>query len=144
MPSSYEKGNILGVWHLKDYGYGAYQYAQLAFLSNGRKCVVSVQFDYKGEPEINYYDNTWILEDDVVVTTVGKSPTKSLPEGYIIRDHIKLIDDNNLHLLMESKTEFVPRLEKHQKLDGVDPIRICEIVESKVQWQEFYMQRYRQ
>ena len=36
---------IIGVWHLKDYGSGNYEYSQLGFTSSGRKCVVSVSMN---------------------------------------------------------------------------------------------------
>ena len=119
--------DIVGVWHLKDYGSGNYEYSQLGVSASGRKCVVSVEFNGKGEPKVSYYDNTWSIKDDVFISVVGNSPSNSLPKGYVIKDHIKLLNNNELHLLMESST---PLLEKHQRLEGVSPERICAIVEN--------------
>lgn len=130
MSSNRYSEEIAGVWHLKDYGSGNYEYSHLAISPGGRKCVVSVEFNQKGEPEVSYYDNTWSVEDGVFITVVGNSPSSSLPKGYVIRDHIKLLNKNELHLLMESSSSYVPRLEKHQRLPGVNPQRICNIVEN--------------
>ncbi len=121
---------IVGVWHLKDYGSGLYEYSQLGISSNGRKCVVSVEFNNDGEPDVSYYDNTWSIKDGVFILIVGDSPSSSLPKGYTIRDHIKRLNDSELYLLMESSSQYIPRLEKHQRLNGVSPERICEIVEN--------------
>lgn len=130
LPSSDPGKDIVGVWHLKDYGDGGYEYSQLGISATGRKCVVSVEFNYQGEPEVSYYDNTWSIDGGVFITVVGNSPSSSLPRGYIIRDQIKLLNDSELHLLMESSSSYIPRLEKHQKLNGVSPDRICQIVEN--------------
>ncbi|WP_341501169.1 lipocalin family protein [Gallaecimonas sp. GXIMD4217] len=121
---------IVGVWHLKDYGIGNYEYSQLGFTSNGRKCVVSISMNGDGIPEVDYYDNTWKINNGVLETTVGDSPSSSLPKGYLIKDHIKVLNDNELVLKMESDYGFDSPLEKHQKLHGVKPERICQLVEN--------------
>ena len=130
MPSGNLNRDIVGVWHLKDYGRGGYEYSQLGISASGRKCVVSVEFNGKGEPKVSYYDNTWSIKDEVFISVVGSSPSSSLPKGYVIKDHIKLLNNNELHLLMESSSSYIPLLEKHQKLEGVSPERICAIVEN--------------
>ncbi|WP_281561670.1 lipocalin family protein [Thalassomonas sp. RHCl1] len=118
---------IVGVWHLKDYGTGNYEYSQLGFTAGGRKCVVSVSMNGSGFPEIDYYDNTWKINNGVLETTVGDSPSSSLPKGYLIKDHIKVLNQDELVVQMES---FGAPLEKHQKLHGVQPERICQLVEN--------------
>lgn len=121
---------ITGVWHLKDYGSENYEYSQLGFTKDGRKCVVAVTFNNKGEAKLDYYDNSWEIKDGVLYTKVVNSPSSSLPKGYVIKDHIKALDKDELIVKMESKYGFASPLEKHQKLHGVDPQRICQIVEN--------------
>jgi len=118
---------IVGVWHLKDYGSGYYEYSQLGFTSNGRKCVVSVSMNGNGIPQLDYYDNTWKIESGVLLSIVGNSPSSSLPKGYLIKDSIITLDKNELVVQMEG---FGSPLEKHQKLHGVNPERICQLVEN--------------
>ncbi|WDE02087.1 hypothetical protein [Thalassomonas actiniarum] len=118
---------IVGVWHLKDYGTGNYEYSQLGFTASGRKCVVAVSMNGAGSPEIDYYDNTWKINNGVLETTVGNSPSSSLPKGYLIKDHIKVLNLDELVVQMEG---FGAPLEKHQKLHGVQPERICRLVEN--------------
>lgn len=118
---------IVGVWHLKDYGSGNYEYSQLGFTSNGRKCVVSVSMNGNGIPMLDYYDNTWKINNGVLESTVGDSPSSSLPKGYLIKDNIKTLSNNELVVQMEG---YGAPLEKHQKLHGVKPERICQLVEN--------------
>lgn len=129
-PSISPEQQIIGVWHLKDYGTGNYQYSQLGFTASGRKCVVAVTMNGSGIPQVDYYDNTWKISKGVLETTVGESPSNSLPQGYLIRDHIKVLNENELVVKMESQFGFESELEKHQKLHGVKPERICQIVEN--------------
>ncbi|MEP0174799.1 MAG: hypothetical protein ABJD02_09765 [Paraglaciecola sp.] len=121
---------IVGVWHLKDYGSGSYEYSQLGFTPNGRKCVVSISMNGNGIPMVDYYDNTWEINNGVLESTVGNSPSSSLPKGYLIKDHIKLLNQDELIVKMESSYGFDSPLEKHQKLHGVKPERICQLVEN--------------
>jgi hypothetical protein len=121
---------IVGVWHLKDYGSGNYEYSQLGFTPDGRKCVVAITMNGFGKPMVNYYDNTWKIKDGVLETIVGNSPSSSLPKGYLIRDHIKLLNHDELIVKMESDSGNDSPLEKHQKLQGVKPERICQLVEN--------------
>ncbi|WP_416308096.1 hypothetical protein [Neptunicella sp. SCSIO 80796] len=121
---------IVGVWHLKDYGSGNYEYSQLGFTRNGRKCVVAVSIDGTGKAKLDYYDNSWEIKDGVLYSKVGNSPSSSLPKGYLIKDHIKTLNEDELIVKMESDYGFESPLEKHQKLHGVDPERICQVVEN--------------
>jgi hypothetical protein len=118
---------IIGVWHLKDYGSGNYEYSQLGFTSNGRKCVISVSMNGNGIPRLDYYDNTWKINNGVLESTVGDSPSSSLPKGYLIKDNIKTLNKSELVVQMDG---YGAPLEKHQKLHGVKPERICELVEN--------------
>ncbi|MCO4798722.1 MAG: hypothetical protein KC484_05885 [Colwelliaceae bacterium] len=118
---------IVGVWHLKDYGSGNYEYSQLGFTSSGRKCVVSVSMNGNGIPVLDYYDNTWKIKNGVLESTVGDSPSSSLPKGYLIKDNIKQLNANELVVQMDG---YGAPLEKHQKLHGVNPERICQLVEN--------------
>ena len=121
---------IVGVWHLKDYGTGNYSYSQLGFTTNGRKCVIAVTMNNLGEAQFDYYDNTWKIQDGVLLSKVGNSPSSSLPKGYLIKDNIQLLNQNEFIVKMESEYGFESPLEKHQKLHGVSPERICEIVDN--------------
>ena len=96
---------IVGVWHLKDYGSGNYEYSQLGFTSNGRKCVVSISMNGNGIPMVDYYDNTWEIKNGILESTVGNSPSSSLPKGYLIKDHIKVLNQDELVVKMEG---YVP------------------------------------
>ncbi len=118
---------IVGVWHLKDYDSGNYEYSQLGFTSNGRKCVVSISMNGNGIPMLDYYDNTWKINNGVLESTVGDSPSSSLPKGYLIKDNIKQLNTNELVVQMDG---YGAPIEKHQKLHGVNPERICQLVEN--------------
>lgn len=122
--------HIIGVWHLKDYGYGHYGYSQLGFTADGRKCVVTVDMDKNGLPTTHYYTNTWKIEGNTLVTTVGSNPGSGLPAGYIIVDEILTLDKEHMDLIMRKPSQEVPRIEKHQKLSNVNAARICEVVDN--------------
>ena len=115
--------SLLGVWHLQDYGSGPYEFSQLAFLKDGRKCVVGVKIG-DSYAIFDGYINTWDVENDTLVTTFGISST-SLRIGRVMHDEIRKIDDKSLELWMT--TPPGNRLEIHSKLPDVDPERICEL-----------------
>ena len=80
-----------------------------------------------GIPVLDYYDNTWKIKNGVLESTVGDSPSSSLPKGYLIKDNIKELNANELVVQMDG---YGSPLEKHQKLHGVNPERICQLVEN--------------
>ena len=121
-----EEPSLIGVWSLKYDGNGTYWFSQIAFTKNGKKCVLSYNFDQKGNVAMDYYLNDYEIVDGVLVTEVVFSSTPYLPAGYIIRDRIDLMGDDTLELFMIEPEGTV--VEKHQKLHGVNPNSICQVV----------------
>lgn len=123
---------IIGSWFLMDHGYkDSYTISLIAFTKDGRKCVVGTDYnlDHQGITDTTYWDNTWRIEDGYLITTVTQDSGRHLSPGYVIRDKILLLHNQQMNVLMETDSDYVPSLEKHVKLEGEDPARICEIVE---------------
>ena len=121
-----EEPTLVGVWSLKYDGNGAYWFSQIAFTKNGKKCVLSYNFDQKGNVEMDYYLNDYKIVDGVLITEVVFSSTPYLPSGYIIRDRIDYLGKDTLDLFMIEPEGTI--VEKHQKLQGVKPSSICQVV----------------
>jgi len=124
--SEYSSEQLQGVWTLKYNGQGNYSFSQLAFTSDGRKCVLAYDFDRAGNISMDYYLNSFVIEDGVLITEVGFSSTQYLPAGYIIKDRIDRITSNEFDVFMIQPAGSLP--EKHQRLSGVDPEAICKVV----------------
>ncbi len=125
-PQVEDKPSLVGVWSLKYDGNGEYWFSQIAFTENGKKCVLSYNFDPSGNVAMDYYLNDYEIVDGVLITKVVFSSTPYLPPGYIIRDRIDHIDKSTLDLFMIEPEGSV--LEQHQKLQGVKPNSICQVV----------------
>lgn len=129
-PNHYKPNQFVGAWILQDYGSGPYEFSQIGFLSNGRKCVMTFEIDKYGPIKINYYDNTWKVEKGFLVTTTGKNTSKWSKPGVIFKDKIISLSRDKMNLLFISEEDsFIGREEKHVKFTEVTPERICEIVE---------------
>jgi len=117
---------LIGSWTLEYEGQGPYHFSQIAFTNSGLKCVITFEFDRNGNPEVTYWLNKFWVEDGVLVTLVTKSSTPHLPAGYIIHDRIeKLLPDYFEVFMIKPKGRIV---EKHHRLDGVEPEQVCEVV----------------
>lgn len=127
--NDYSESQLIGVWSLKFYGKGRYWFSQLAFTLDGRKCVLSYEFDRNGNVSMDYYLNKYEIIDNVLLTTVDFSSSKYLPPGYVIKDRIDYLDENEFEVFMVQPTGEIP--EKHQKLKGVDPESICNVVSAR-------------
>lgn len=125
----YTAKELVGVWSLKFNGQGRYWFSQLAFTLDGRKCVLSYSFDRKGSVSMDYYLNEYDVVDNVLVTTVGFSSSRYLPPGYVIKDRIDYLDENEFEVFMVQPKGDTP--EKHQRLKGVDPESICNVVSAR-------------
>lgn len=119
--------DILGVWHLKDFDDNGYSFSQIAYLNGGKKCEISLDFNLNGNHKINYYLNTWKIENGLLISTVEDSKIPHIPKGDVITDVIHKLTPNKLVVLMDS--DFTPEIEDHQKISGEDPNLICSIVE---------------
>lgn len=115
-----------------DHGYeDSYTTSLIAFTKDGRKCVVGTDYNlYEGgKTETTYWDNTWKIENGYLLTTIRKDSGGFLKPGRVIRDKILLMKDERMNVLMETESDYVPSLEKHVRLEGEDPSRICEIID---------------
>ena len=125
--------DLVGVWSLKYMDGNAYPYnfSQLAFTKNGTKCVLSYNFNRQGELSIDYYKNTYTVESGVLITKVGySSGVYGLPKGYIIKDKFTHFDESSFNVFMVQPKGNYP--ENHQRLIGVNPETVCEVVERHI------------
>ena len=123
---------IVGSWFLQDHGYNdSYTTSLIAFAADGRKCVIGADYNLSqtGRRETTYWDNRWKVEDGYLITTITKSSGQYTKPGDKIRNKILLLESNNLNVLMETDSDYVPSLEKHVRLAGEDPSRICEVID---------------
>jgi len=120
--------DLIGVWEQKYDGVGAFWFSHTAFLEDGRKCVLSYWFNSVSEMEIDYYLNSFKVENNQIITTYGFSSTELVSTGFVMRDRIEAMKDDQLTLLMlEPQGE---NLEFYQRLSDVDPESICKVVEN--------------
>ena len=126
--------DIVGSWMLMDHGYmEAYTISLISFTKEGRKCVVATDYSLSSEGQVQttYWDNKWKLEDGYLITTITKSSSNYTPPGYVIRDKILLLKADELNVLMESDGDYKPDIEKHVRLKGEDPARICSLIDKR-------------
>lgn len=125
--------DLVGVWSLKYTGEDVYPYyfSQLAFMDNGDKCILGYNFNSSGKVNINYYKSTYVVKDGVLISTVGYSSGPfGLPKGYIVEDKLIHYDESSFNVLMTKPKGDIP--ENHQKLVGVNPNVICNIVDQHI------------
>lgn len=115
-----------------DHGYKeSYTTSLIAFTKDGRKCVVGTNYNLErgGATETTYWDNSWRIEGGYLITVITKDSGRYSGSGDVIRDKILLLNKSQMNVLMETDSDYVPSLEKHIKLEGEDPSRICKIID---------------
>ena len=128
--SNIKSNDLIGVWTLKYSGESSYPYhfSQLAFMANGDKCILSYSSNFSGEFNVAYYKSTYEVIDGILISTVSYSSGEfALPKGYLIKDKLIHYDESSFNVLMIKPEGDSP--ENHQKLVGVNPNEICEVVE---------------
>jgi hypothetical protein len=123
----YNSSQLVGVWELKFDGRYPYWFSQIAFTQSGRKCVLSYEFNSKGEVDITYYSNQYKIQNGNLITTVDFSTTEYVPKGYVIKDRIDSIEEDGFEVFMVEPMGTTPEI--HQRLLGVNPQDICKIVD---------------
>jgi hypothetical protein len=123
----YKSLQLVGVWELKFDGSYPYWFSQIAFTQDGRKCVLSYEFNSKGEVDITYYSNRYEIENGHLISTVDFSNTEYVPKGYVIKDRIDNIEKNGFEVFMVEPMGTTPEI--HQRLLDVNPHDICKIVD---------------
>lgn len=126
---NYSAYDLVGVWQLKFDGVYPYWFSHIAFTQDGRKCVLSYEFDANGKVDITYYANRYAIKDGHLVTTVGYSSTPYVRAGEVIKDRIDEITPNYFQVFMVAPY-IGSSAEKHQKLSDLKPEDICNIVNS--------------
>lgn len=124
----YSASQLVGTWELKFDGRYPYWFSQIGFTEDGRKCVLSYEFDSKGKVDITYYANRYTIENGHLISTVDFSTTKYVPKGYVIKDRIDNIGVNDFEVFMVGPL-MGSTPEIHQRLTGVAPEEICKIVD---------------
>lgn len=124
----FSTSQLVGSWELIFDGQYPYWFSQIGFTEEGRKCVLSYEFDSKGKINITYYANSYAIENGHLITTVEFSTTRYVPKGYVIKDRIDNIDINSFEVFMVGPL-MGSTPEIHQRLIGVDPEEICKIVD---------------
>jgi hypothetical protein len=125
----YDASLLVGTWELKFDGQYPYWFSQIGFTEDGRKCVLSYEFDANGKVDITYYSNLYEVKDGHLVSSVIYSTTPYVPRGYVIKDRIDVIEDNYFEVFMVGPLKGSTQ-EKHQRLIGVNPSEICKIVDN--------------
>ena len=126
-PSEFKSSELAGVWELRFDGRYPYWFSQIAFTQDGRKCVLSYEFNSMGEVDITYYSNLFRIENGHLISTVEFSNTEYAPKGYVIKDRIDSIEKNGFEVFMVEPMGATPEI--HQRLLGVSPSDICKIVD---------------
>ncbi len=125
--------DLVGVWSLKyiDGNPYPYHFSQLAFTKAGTKCVLSYNFNQRGQISIDYYKNTYTVEDGILISTVDySSGPYGLPKGYIIKDKLTHFDQSSFNVFMVQPQGDSP--ENHQRLFGVNPETVCNVVDQHI------------
>ena len=125
----FKSSQLIGVWELKFDGRYPYWFSQIGFTQGGRKCVLSYEFDSKGNVDITYYANRYEIENGHLISTVEFSNTEYIPKGYVIKDRIDSIDENGFEVFMVGPL-MGSTPEVHQRLIDVKPEEICKIVDN--------------
>jgi len=126
----WSEADFVGVWSLHfNEEEELYGFTQVAFTTEGRKCVIGYSFDKKGQITMDYYDNTYKIEGKLMVTTYGDSTAKYSPKGFVIKDNIISVSENRFAVnLVEPMYSSTP--EVHTRLENVETEQICQVVEN--------------
>jgi len=124
----YKSSQLVGTWELKFDGVYPYWFSQIGFTKDGRKCVLSYEFDSHGKVDITYYANRYKLENGHLISSVEFSNTKYVPKGTVIKDRIDSIEKDRFEVFMVGPL-MGSTPEVHQRLVDVSPEHICKIVD---------------
>lgn len=120
---------LLGVWYLKDTDRPGLVFSQIAYIHGGKKCEISMEFNVYGTYSVDYWINTWKVEDGLLISTIEDSSVPYMQKGELIVDAIMKLTQDELIVLMEETSDYRPEIEHHLKLNGEDPNLLCSIVE---------------
>ncbi|QBY05376.1 hypothetical protein E2K93_13760 [Thalassotalea sp. HSM 43] len=126
--NSYNSEDLVGVWELKYDGVPPYWFSQIGFTKTGKKCVLSYEFNSRGEVEMTYYDNRYQVKDGHLYTYVDYSSTPYLRKGEVIKDRIDILKPDYFEVLMVLPFKGDTQ-EKHLRLDDISPEELCKIVD---------------
>lgn len=121
--------NLIGVWELRFDGSYPYWFSQIGFTADGRKCVLSYEFNASGKVDMTYYANRYNIKDGHLITYVGYSSTPYVRAGEIIKDRIDVLEQDYFEVFM-IKPLLGSSAEQHQRLVGVSPEEICKVVDN--------------
>ena len=125
----FDSADLVGVWELKFDGVYPYWFSQIGFTEDGRKCVLSYEFDAKGIVGVDYYLNRYEIKDGYLYSEVGFSSTSYARSGEVIKDRIDVLEENYFEVFMVNPLPG-STAEKHQRLLGVSPEDLCQIVDN--------------
>lgn len=126
---SFESAGLVGTWELKFDGVYPYWFSQIGFTEDGRKCVLSYEFDAQGRISIDYYLNKYKIEDGYLYSEVGFSSTPYVRSGEVIKDRIDIFEKDYFEVFMVGPL-VGSTAEKHQRLSNVSPEELCKIVDN--------------
>lgn len=125
-PRTFSPAALVGTWELKFDGNYPYWFSQIGFTQDGRKCVLSYEFDHLGRVSVDYYLNQYTIQNGNLVTEVTYSSSQYLDKGYIIKDRIDVLEPDYFEVFMIQPQGRVA--EKHLRLADVEPEDICKVV----------------
>lgn len=126
---SYSSKDLVGVWELKFDGIYPYWFSQIGFTEDGKKCVLSYEFNSRGQIDVTYYSNRYEVKDGYLFSYVGYSSTPYVRSGQVIKDRIDVLTADYFEVLMVQPSVGMSQ-EKHQRLNGVSPNELCKIVDN--------------
>lgn len=126
---SYNSKDLVGVWELKFDGISPYWFSQIGFTEDGKKCVLSYEFNSRGEIDVTYYSNRYEIKDGHLLSYVGYSSTPYVRSGEVIKDRIDVLTSGYFEVYMVEPALGMSQ-EKHQRLNGVSPDELCRIVDN--------------
>lgn len=129
-PSEFFKStDLVGTWELKFDGVYPYWFSQIGFTEDGRKCVLSYEFDTSGRVSMDYYLSKYKVEDGYLYSEIAFSSTPYVRTGEVIKDRIDILVKDYFEVFMVGPLSG-STAERHQRLSDVSPEELCKIVEN--------------
>lgn len=126
-PKSFKSTDLVGTWELKFDGVYPYWFSQIGFTEDGRKCVLSYEFNNSGQVSVDYYLSKYKVEDGYIYSEIAFSSTPYVRAGEVIKDRIDVLARDYFEVLMVGPLPGATT-EKHQRLSDVSPEALCKIV----------------
>lgn len=128
-PKSFSSTDLVGTWELKFDGVYPYWFSQIGFTEDGRKCVLSYEFDTSGQVSMDYYLSKYKVEDGYLYSEIAFSSTPYVLTGEVIKDRIDMLVKDYFEVFMVGPVSGATA-ERHQRLSGVLPEELCKVVEN--------------